>query len=164
MAGQVVCYKSLLLSMYLFNNHYFQTIGTGISKNGFSISGNERSLGGSIIEDSLEALLLGGTEVGVFVRNVRTQLLYTCYNINCHLLFTCVQVLTDAKSYDEAVSMLSKHYIAAPVYYIVAGSKPGEGVVITRDRNILSNLWQINVPSSDPNGWYVLETNYVSCS
>ena len=76
----------------------------------------------------------------------------------------CVQVLTDAKSYDEAVQVLSKRYIAAPAYYIVAGTKPNEGAVITRDRNVLSNLWQLNVSSSDPNSWYILETNYVrSC-
>ena len=71
------------------------------------------------------------------------------------------QVLTEAKSYDEAVQMLSQHYIAAPAYYIVAGSKPNEGAVITRDRNILNDLWQLNVSSNDPNSWYILETNYV---
>lgn len=64
-------------------------------------------------------------------------------------------------SYDEAVQMLSKHYIAAPIYYIVAGSKPNEGAVITRDRNVLNDLWQLNVSSNDPNSWYLLETNYV---
>ena len=71
------------------------------------------------------------------------------------------QVLTEAQSYDEAVQMLSQHYIAAPVYYIVAGSQPNEGAIITRDRNILNDLWQLNVSSSDPNSWYILETNYV---
>ena len=72
-----------------------------------------------------------------------------------------MQVLTDAKSYDEAVEMFSKQYIAAPAYYIVAGSRPNQGAVITRDRNILNDLWQLNVSSSDPNSWYLLETNYV---
>ena len=41
-----------------------------MSKSGFSLSINERSLGGSVIEDSVEALLLGGAEVVVFARNV----------------------------------------------------------------------------------------------
>ena len=41
-----------------------------MSKKGYSISLNERSLGGSVFEDSIEALLLGGTEVVVLVRNV----------------------------------------------------------------------------------------------
>lgn len=113
-------------------------IPTGMSKRGFSISINERSLGGSVIEDSIEALLLGGAEVTVFARNV----------------------LNSAKSYDEAMQMLSKSYIAAPVYYTVAGSEPDQGAVVTRDRNILNDLWQLNVSSSDPNSWYILETNY----
>jgi len=54
------------------------------------------------------------------------------------------------QSYDEAIQMFSKHYIAVPMYYIVAGSKPNEGAVITQDRNILNDLWQLNVSSSDP--------------
>ena len=87
--------------------------------------------------------------------------MYSCYACACTLCVVCVQVLTDAESYDEAVQMLSKRYIAAPAYFIVAGSKPNEGAVITRDRNVLSDLWQLNVSSSDPNSWYILETNYV---
>ena len=89
----------------------------------------------------------------------------------CYMCFICiiiqtvfnvsVQVLTNAKSYDEAVEMFSKQYIAAPIYYILAGSQPNQGAVITRDRNILSNFWQLNVSSSDPNSWYLMETNYV---
>ena len=134
-------------------------MATGMSKKGFSISINERSLGGSVIEDSIEALLLGGTEVVVFVRYV----CISCYDgIYVAIVFAvCVQVLTEAKSYDEAIQMLSKHYIAAPVYYTIAGSKANEGAVITRDRNILNDLWLLNVSSSDPNSWYILETNYV---
>ena len=72
-----------------------------------------------------------------------------------------LQVLTHARSYDEALDMLNKHYLAAPVYYILAGSKPNEGAVITRDRSILVNLWQLNVSASVPDSWYLLETNYV---
>ena len=85
------------------------------------------------------------------------------YSFTCTVQYLCcyIQTLNDAQSYDEAVEMLSKRYIAAPTYYIVAGSRPNEGAVITRDRNILSDLWQLNVSSSDPNSWYLLETNYV---
>ena len=119
---------------------------------------NERSLGGSVVEDSIEALLLGGVDIGIFCRIV-----CACTAVMCsiNLCAVCVQVLTDAESYDEAVQVLSKRYIAAPAYYIVAGSKPNEGAVITRDRNVLSDIWQLNVSSSDPNSWYILETNYV---
>ena len=63
-------------------------MGTGISKKGFSISIDERSLGGSVVEDSIEALLLGGVDIGIFGRIVRmyihVQLLCMCmYFVGC---------------------------------------------------------------------------------
>ena len=76
-----------------------------------------------------------------------------------HFLF---QVLTTVSSYKEASELLQKETLAAPVYYIVAGSEPNEGAVVTRDRNFLRDLWVLNVSSSVPNSWYILETNYVS--
>ena len=132
-----------------------------MSTKGFSISINERSLGGSVVEDSIEALLLGGVEIGMFSRIVCSRHTYAhkiCI-FNACVVFS--QVLNNSQSYDEAVHVLSTRYIAAPAYYIVAGTKPNEGAVITRDRNVLSDLWQLNVSSSDPNSWYILETNYV---
>jgi len=47
-----------------------QGILTGISQNGFSISLNERDLGGDIIEDGLQAILHGSPDVGQFLRQV----------------------------------------------------------------------------------------------
>ena len=76
-----------------------------------------------------------------------------------HFLF---QVLTTVSSYKEASELLQKETLAAPVYYIVAGSEPNEGAVVTRDRNFLRDLWVLNVSSTVPNSWYILETNYVS--
>ncbi|CAK8686196.1 unnamed protein product [Clavelina lepadiformis] len=66
-------------------------------------------------------------------------------------------VLESAASYDDAVSMLTKDELLAPVYYIVSGSKPGEGAVITRDRKETANVLKLNVTAGD---WYVVETNY----
>ena len=57
-----------------------------MSKKGFSISLNERSLGGSVFEDSIEALLLGGTEDVVFIRNVRIHAWFS-YPIANRLLY-----------------------------------------------------------------------------
>ena len=142
----------------MYNACMIQGIPTGISKRGFSLSLNERSLGGGMIEDSIDALLLGGAEVVLFARQVKQmRVVYLCLPNMEYIL----QVLTHAKSYNEALDMLNKHYLAAPVYYILAGSKPNEGAVITRDRNILVNLWQLNVSTSAPDSWYLLETNYV---
>ena len=54
-----------------------------MSKKGrFSISIDERSLGGSVVEDSIEALLLGGMEIGMLCRNVcPCTVLHVQYNI-----------------------------------------------------------------------------------
>ena len=43
--------------------------------------------------------------------------------------------------------MLSKTTILAPVYYIVGGSKPGQGAVVTRDRTVTDNIMSLNLTS-----------------
>ena len=70
----------------------------------------------------------------------------------------------------EAVEILRKEQLVAPVYYIVAGSGPNEGAVVTRGRSKCLDLWLLNSGnSSSTKGnttllqqWYLLETNYVS--
>ena len=39
-------------------------------------------------------------------------------------------------------------------------AKPGEGIVITRNRTGAANLWPLASSSSGPGSWYVLQTNY----
>ena len=73
-----------------------------------------------------------------------------------------LQVLSEASTYDEAVTVLGKEELVAPAYFIAAGSKAEQGVVITRDRSAV-DLWQLQ-PSAVPSSWYLLETNYVSSS
>ena len=71
-------------------------------------------------------------------------------------------MLTAAQSYDEAIDHLKKEVLSAPVYYISAGSQSNQGAIITRDRNELRKLSPLNVSlTTDPNSWYLLETNYV---
>ena len=72
------------------------------------------------------------------------------------------QILSTATTYEEAVKILKGESLTAPVYYIVAGSLPSQGAVLSRDRNFLADLWVLNVSSAVPNSWYLLETNYVS--
>lgn len=65
---------------------------------------------------------------------------------------------------------LTKEPLVAPVYYIIAGSGPNEGAVVTRSRKKCIDLWLLNSSnSSSTKGndtlleqWYLLETNYVS--
>lgn len=57
--------------------------------------------------------------------------------------------------------VLGQEPLSSPTYYIIAGSEPNEGAVLTRDRNTLLNLWSLNVTKPVAHNWYLLETNYV---
>lgn len=59
--------------------------------------------------------------------------------------------------FEAAVSSLSSSHVIAPSYIIVGGAKPGEGVVITRDRTTAKDLWRMD---PDSGRWYLVETNY----
>lgn len=57
----------------------------------------------------------------------------------------------------------------ASAYYIVGGAKSGEGAIITRSPNATDHIAVFSffehscfqtLNSTDPNGWYVLQTNY----
>jgi acid ceramidase len=66
--------------------------------------------------------------------------------------------MEQADSYEEAVFMLSNRTLMSPVYFIVGGSAAGEGCIVTRSREGTLNVK--NLAPSQPNGWYILETNY----
>jgi len=68
------------------------------------------------------------------------------------------EVMETADSYDEAVERLSTTKLMAPVYYIVGGNSSGQGQIITRSRDKTLEVTHLNI--SQPNGWYILETNY----
>ena len=59
--------------------------------------------------------------------------------------------------FESAVNSLTSSRLIAPSYIIVGGVKPGEGVVITRDRTAAKDLWQMD---PDNGHWYLVETNY----
>ncbi|XP_039701416.1 N-acylethanolamine-hydrolyzing acid amidase [Pteropus medius] len=65
--------------------------------------------------------------------------------------------LSESENFDAAVYRLSKTPLIADVYYIVGGTSPQEGVVITRNRGGPMDIWPL-----DPlNGaWFRVETNY----
>jgi len=66
--------------------------------------------------------------------------------------------LTANADYTSAMAHLSTTPIANAVYYIVAGSKAGEGAVITRDANKTGvDVWAL---PNGPKPWFILETNY----
>jgi len=67
-------------------------------------------------------------------------------------------VLETIDQYDQAVEKLSNTKLMAPVYYIVGGNSSGQGSIIVRSLDGLIDTVRMNL--SDPNGWYLLETNY----
>jgi N-acylethanolamine-hydrolysing acid amidase len=116
----------------------FVGVLTGISPSGFSASINERELGGHPTVDYLEAVLMKAWSPTHLLRNV----------------------LLNDKSYQSAVESISTEKITAPTYYILAGTQPGEGVVLTRDRNTLADKWTVSATPTTSGSWYILETNY----
>ena len=71
-------------------------------------------------------------------------------------------MLTSSDSYVDALERLRTEPLIAPVYYITAGSGPGEGAVLTRERSSCHPLWMLGEPNNNTLEWYLLQTNYVS--
>ena len=59
--------------------------------------------------------------------------------------------------FESAVIYLADKPLIAPCYIIIGGTRPREGVVITRDRTAALDLWRLDAEHSR---WYVVETNY----
>ncbi|XP_062992054.1 N-acylethanolamine-hydrolyzing acid amidase [Elgaria multicarinata webbii] len=115
---------------------FFGYVGlwTGQSPNKFTISGDERGKG-NWWENAIAAFLKRSTPVSWLVRTA----------------------LSEAEDFEAAALMLSKTPIIADVYYIIGGTTPREGAVITRRRSGPEDIWPL-----DPldGGWYRVETNY----
>ncbi|KAA0716304.1 N-acylethanolamine-hydrolyzing acid amidase [Triplophysa tibetana] len=107
---------------------------TGQSGNKFTVTANERNKG-HWWENVISAVLLKRSPVSWLVR----------------------RTLEEALDFQDAVIGLAKVPIIADVYYIVGGVRPGEGVVITRDRSRSADIWPLD---SLHGNWYRVETNY----
>ena len=59
--------------------------------------------------------------------------------------------------FESAVTFLADTPLIAPTYIIIGGTKPHEGVVITRDRTAARDLWRLD---AEHGRWYLVETNY----
>jgi len=82
---------------------------TGLKPGKFSITGDER-------------------DSGHFVDNLLSALHHSKLTFMLQR-----EVLQTATSYDEAMHLLTTTHTIAPVYYIVAGNKVGQGAIIVRD-------------------------------
>ena len=106
---------------------------TGQVSYGYTLSADQR-FNGSLMEN-LEAMHENNLPVTWMMRNV----------------------LTNVTQYKSAVEQLANIPIQAPIYIIVGGVNPGEGIVITRNQTGAVDLWDL---SESEYKWYVVETNY----
>jgi hypothetical protein len=70
-------------------------------------------------------------------------------------LYYLFEIVENANSYDEALSMMMSNNISSPCYYIISGINPNEGAVIARDYN---NVVLVDSLSNDY--WFLVQTNY----
>nr|6DXZ_B Chain B, N-acylethanolamine acid amidase beta-subunit [Oryctolagus cuniculus]6DY0_B Chain B, N-acylethanolamine acid amidase beta-subunit [Oryctolagus cuniculus]6DY1_B Chain B, N-acylethanolamine acid amidase beta-subunit [Oryctolagus cuniculus] len=107
---------------------------TGQSPHKFTVSGDERDRGWWW-ENLVAALFLRHSPISWLLRTT----------------------LSEAESFEAAVYRLAKTPLIADVYYIVGGTNPREGVVITRNRDGPADIWPL-----DPlkGVWFLVETNY----
>ncbi|XP_031326744.1 N-acylethanolamine-hydrolyzing acid amidase isoform X1 [Camelus dromedarius] len=108
---------------------------TGQSPHKFTVSGNERADKGWWWENVIAALFQRHSLISWLIRTT----------------------LSESENFEAAVYKLAKTPLIADVYYIVGGTTPKEGVVITRNRGGPADIWPL-----DPlNGaWFLVETNY----
>jgi len=59
--------------------------------------------------------------------------------------------------FNAALQNLANGTLIADVYYIMAGTKPGEGVVISRNRENAADIWLLDAAKGR---WYEVQTNY----
>ncbi|XP_004382838.1 acid ceramidase isoform X1 [Trichechus manatus latirostris] len=71
--------------------------------------------------------------------------------------FLTRSVLENSTSYEETKNILTKTKILAPAYFILGGNQSGEGCVITRDRKVSLDVYELNPKQGR---WYVIQTNY----
>ncbi len=114
---------------------------------GFTVTVNTRFYPGSPRKSFLQFL----GEIGWAIENFPRANL---------AVFLSRNAVIRAGSFPEAVSMLSNTELVADIYYTVSGTKPGEGVVITRNRTGAANTWPLQSAASGAGSWFVLQTNY----
>lgn len=107
---------------------------TGQRPHKFTVSGDERDKGWWW-ENVIAAISLGHSPISWLIR----------------------KTLSDSENFEAAVLTLAKTPLIADVYYIVGGTSPREGVVITRDRGGPADIWPLDPLSG---AWFRVETNY----
>jgi len=123
-------------------------VHTGMRVGGWSVQANERVLleigpwgwEKTVVASDLLALLEHHKPVGYVLR----------------------EALLGVTTFDGAVKHLADVKIVAPLYFIMAGANPGEGAVITKNRNGLANLPNNKsvLLLNESNKFYLSQTNW----
>ncbi|KAM9330517.1 N-acylethanolamine-hydrolyzing acid amidase-like [Gastrophryne carolinensis] len=112
----------------------FVGLYTGQRPHKFSISANAREHNQHLWKNVVY-LLLSSSPISWLIRNT----------------------LDSAPDYESAVAQLSNTHISSEIYLTIAGTRPGEGVAITRDRDGLADILHLNVSDGR---WFLIQTNY----
>nr|XP_054753339.1 N-acylethanolamine-hydrolyzing acid amidase-like [Lytechinus pictus] len=135
----IVDFKSHGKTVYTTTSFVGQVgVFTGMKPNKFTISLNERDQG-SVFENVVELLK------AILLKKVKFT------------TFVLRDALTNDNSFDEVVQRFTSQKEVSPVYLIIGGIKPGEGVVVTRGRETTLDVWRLDLSG---NRWFLLETNY----
>jgi N-acylethanolamine-hydrolysing acid amidase len=112
----------------------FVGVLTGVRPQGWSLTVNQRDIGNIFdILKNIEEALEGAHSIGMFLRDT----------------------LESTATFDDAVEALQHQRLMGPVYLTVAGTQPGQGAIITRDREDPADVWWIAAPEN----WYRGQTN-----
>lgn len=105
---------------------------TGVRFGGFSINVDTRAA--KSFEDDLISV-------------IKNNAIPTCWLLR--------KVLEEETNYASAVQRLKSTRIAAPVYYIIAGVGPNEGMVIERETDGVHAFYELSDQT-----WFIVQTNY----
>lgn len=123
-----------------------KTVYTGTSFVGFS--GILNGIRPGVLSASIDARGKGGKVLFNLLQALKDKSLTPTQNLR--------QSLEVGSTFAAAVEHLGTTALINEIYYIAGGTKSGEGVVISRDREGAADTWYLNQTKS----FYLLETNY----
>lgn len=116
--------------------------GTCMSPGGFSVSIDAR---GTNTPSLSEALMLASSGAHFSAPTITRE------------------VCARGGDFESAIGFLSSQQMIDPLYFIVAGAKPGEGAVVTRNATAAegeSDVWRLKDGYPKDSPFYLVETNY----
>ena len=112
---------------------------------------------------AITAFALTGMKPGAFSMNVDTRytrdfsqnLVSIIKNNTIPVCWLLRKIFEEETTYEAASKRLRETPISAPVYYIIAGAQPNEGMVIERATNGTHAYYELNEER-----WFLVQTNY----